>query len=96
MDVEAFMAEHADQSFYEFGVADYFGYIAAMGIVLATGAIGALIYKVGGLRLIGACMAMHAALFINVLVINPKVLLLGFTLVLLGLLVWIRPKISEK
>ncbi|HAU22814.1 MAG TPA: hypothetical protein DCS24_09540 [Erythrobacter sp.] len=90
------MAEHADQSFYEFGVADYFGYIAAMGIVLATGAIGALIYKVGGLRLIGACMAMHAALFINVLVINPKVLLLGFTLVLLGLLVWIRPKISEK
>lgn len=95
-DVERFMSEHADQSLYTFGVVDYFAYIAAMGIVLIAGAMGALRLKLGGLKLIGIYLVMHAALFVNAMVINPKVFLLGFTVAMLGLLTWIRPIISKK
>ena len=94
-DVERFMTEHADQSFYTFGATDYFVYIALMGIVLICGAIGALRLKAGGLKLIGIYLLMHGALFANAMVINPKMILLGFTVILLGVLVLIRPKIAK-
>ena len=95
IDVERFMAEHADQSLYAFGVADYFAYIAAMGLVLTIGTIGAVRYKLGGLKIMGVYLAMHAALFVNALVLNPKVILLAVTVVLVGILAWLRPRFAN-
>lgn len=95
VDVEKFMAEHADQSFYAFGVADYFAYIAAMGLVLTIGTIGAMRYKLHGLKIMGVYLAMHAALFVNAMVLNPKVILLAVTATLVGVLVWLRPRFAN-
>lgn len=94
-EVGPFLAEHADQSLYAFGVPDYFAYIAAMGLVLVAGTIGAMRFKAGGIKLMALYLVMHGALFVNAMVVNPKVILLAVTVALVGVLAWLRPRFAK-
>ena len=95
-EVGPFLTEHADQSLYAFGVPDYFAYIALMGAVLVAGTIGAMRYKAGGIRLMALYLVLHGALFLNAMVINPKLVLLAVTVGLVGILAWLRPRFAKR
>lgn len=90
VDTAEFLAMNAERSIIAFSVPAYFGYIVAMGLVLFTGAIGALRRKPWGVKLIGLYLAMHAALFVNYLTINPKIWLLMGGIALLILIAIVR------
>jgi phosphotransferase system glucose/maltose/N-acetylglucosamine-specific IIC component len=62
----------------------YFVYIVLMGVVLNLGAIGHLLRWRWGLALIALYLAMHAALFVNFLTVNPKLVYLG-----IGVALWL-------
>ena len=85
-----FLANNADRSILAFTVPVYFGYIVAMGVVLLGGSIGALRRRAWGVKLIALYLAMHAALFVNYLTINPKIWFLIGGIALLGLIATVR------
>jgi len=90
-EVRLFIDARANKQIFPFSVPAYFAYIMAMGIVLATGAIGAIARRRWGHALLGIYLAMHAALFVNFQEINPKLIGLVVTAVMLFALVYLRP-----
>ncbi len=93
-EVRLFIDARADEQIFPFSVLAYFAYIMTMGTVLATGAIGAIALRRWGHALLGIYLAMHAALFINFQEINPKLIGLVVTAVMLILLIYLRPSRS--
>lgn len=91
VEVETFIGDRADRQWFAFSVAGYFAYIASMGVVLTTGAIGVILRKTWGFVLIGLYLLMHAGLFVNFQEINPKLISLALTIVLYLVLLWARP-----
>jgi len=90
-EVREFMEARADRQIVPFSVPGYFVYILAMGIVLATGAVGAIARRRWGHASLAVYLALHAALFVNFREINPKMLGLVLQAVLLLALVYLRP-----
>lgn len=90
-EVEQFIDARANEQIVPFSVPAYFVYIIAMGILLSAGAVGAIARKWWGHVLIGAYLAMHAALFVNFQEINPKIVGLALQVVMLLALVYLRP-----
>lgn len=66
----------------------YFAFILFMGLTISLGAIGQLWRKQWRLVPIGVYLLSHAALFVNFMTVNPKVLLLGLAIVATVVLVW--------
>ena len=89
-DTSEFLALNAERSLYAFNLHTYLAYIVAMGLVVTTGAIGALRRKSWGVKLIALYLAMHAALFVNYVTINPKIWLLIVGIVLCALIAVVR------
>jgi hypothetical protein len=79
-------------------VAGYVGYIALMGLVLAVGSARTLMDRRFGLPLIGTFLVLYAALFLNFLTINRKVVHLAVCAVLFLALLGIkwRPVTSQR
>ncbi len=93
-EVGNFLDEKADndKQLIPVTVIEYVSYIALMGLVLSTGAIGSLFNKPFGLPLIATFLLMYAALFVNFQTINPKVFHLAVATVLFFLLFWIKKR----
>jgi len=91
LNVKQFIDIRADKQIIPFTLAGYFTYILVMGILLATGAIGAIVRRKWGFILLWIYLANHAALFINYQEINPKLFVLALQLVLLFVLIYLRP-----
>ena len=91
-DISGFLAKSSEKQIVPVSVAGYVGYIAIMGLVLSTGAIGSLSDKKYGLNFIGAFIVMYALLFVNFQTINPKALHLAVCVVLFSVLLWIKHK----
>jgi hypothetical protein len=89
-EIAGFLERAGPTSWIATSVAGYVSYIAAMGIVLATGAVGALNDRRFGLPMIGAFLLMYALLFVNFQTINPKVIHLLVCAALFLALVWLR------
>ncbi len=90
-EVKLFIDARANEQIFPFSVQGYFAYIMAMGTMLATGATGAIARRRWGHILLGIYLAMHAALFANFQEINPKLIGLVVTAVMLFALVYLRP-----
>lgn len=87
-DTADFLARANDRAIIASGVAPYFAYIITMGTVLIAGAIGAFRRRKWGFVLIGIYLAMHGALFVNFLTVNPKIAYLIGGVALLALLIF--------
>ncbi len=94
-EVETFIGARTERQWIAFSPAGYFAYIATMGAVLTAGAIGAFRRRRWGHALIALYLVLHAALFVNFQEINPKLINLGVTIVMLLVLVWARPARSD-
>ena len=90
-EVSLFIGARANKQIFPFSVSAYFAYILAMGAVLATGSIGAIARRRWGYTLLGIYLVMHAALFVNFKEINPKLIGLVVTGVMLFALYYLRP-----
>lgn len=88
-DVDSFLEDKADRTLVPVSPLGYVSYIALMGLVLFTGAIGALRKRTIGLPLIGTFLALYVGLFVNFLTINRKVWHLAVCSVLFFVLLWI-------
>lgn len=96
-DVREFFDARVDKQLIPFTLAGYFAYILVMGILLTTGAVGAIIRKKWGYVVLWIYIASHAALFINYQEVNPKLFVLALQILLLyGLKYLIPPKKTEK
>lgn len=91
MEVKDFIEIRESKQIIPFTVAGYFSYILAMGIMLSAGAIYTLFRRKPGFVLLWIYIGMHAALFINFLEINPKIIMLVLQVILLFLLYYLRP-----
>lgn len=91
LEVKEFIDIRASKQFIPFTLKGYFTYILIMGILLSTGAIHTIIRRRQGFILLWLYIGMHAALFINFLEINPKILVLALQIALLFLLKYLRP-----
>ena len=91
LEVEQFIDIRANKQIIPFTLTGYFAYILAMGILLTTGAIGAIVRRKWGFILLWIYLANHAALFINYQEINPKIFVLVLQVVLLFVLIYLRP-----
>jgi len=89
--VKQFIDIRADKQIIPFSLIGYFTYILAMGILLTTGAIGAIVRRKWGFIILWIYLANHAALFINYQEINPKLFVLALQLVLLFVMIYLRP-----
>lgn len=76
-DTREFLAQGSERAIIPLSVAAYFGYIIAMGVMLLTGAIGMVRRQRTGFVLFAIYLAMHGALFVNFLTINPKIFYLA-------------------
>ena len=74
-DVTVFMAERADRQLLPLPVPAFFAYIAIMGGLLMAGATGVFFRRQWGFFSLYGYLALHAALFINYLEVNPKLVL---------------------
>lgn len=90
IEVDEFLSAKAERALIPVNVAGYVGFIALMGLTLTIGAIGSLANERFGLPFIGAFLLMYAALFINFLTINPKIVHLGVCFLLFLCLWWIK------
>ena len=90
-EVRLFIEARVNEQIFPFSVAAYFAYIMVMGTMLATGAGGAIARRRWGHILLGIYLAMHAALFVNFQEINPKLIGLVVTAVMLFALAYLRP-----
>jgi hypothetical protein len=91
LEVKQFLAERSDKQILPFTQATYFAFILFMGILLASGAVGALMRKKWGFVVLWIYIATHAALFINYQEINPKIIILVLQILLLLGLRRLRP-----
>ena len=88
-DTRAFLAQHEPQAFMAWSVTFYFGLIAVMGVILASGAALYLAARrKAGLVLIAIYLALHGAMFLNYQVVNPKIGLLALTIAAWGIMWW--------
>lgn len=93
-EVGLFIDSRANEQLVPFNAPTYFAYILVMGILLATGAIGAITHRWWGKTLLVVYLALHAALFINFQEINPKIIVLALQAAMLLALVYLRPSRS--
>ena len=91
LEVEQFIDARAGDQIFSFSVSGYFGYILVMGLLLSTGAAGAIARNRWGYTLLGLYLAMHAALFVNFQEINPKIIGLVVQTAMLFVLYYMRP-----
>ncbi len=91
LEVKQFIDIRANKQIIPFTLTGYFAYILVMGILLTTGAIGAIVRRKWGFILLWIYLANHAALFINYQEINPKIFVLVLQVVLLFVLIYLRP-----
>ena len=96
LEVEEFINIRADKQIIPFTLVGYFTYILVMGILLTTGAGGAIVRRRWGFYLLWIYIAMHAALFINFQEINRKIIVLALQVILLYVLIYFRPPKSLK
>ncbi|MCO4822762.1 MAG: hypothetical protein KC469_11890 [Flavobacteriaceae bacterium] len=90
-EVKQFINNRASEQLVPFTLTGYFTYIFVMGLLLTTGAIGAIIRKKSGYILLWIYIALHATLFINFQEINPKIIVLALQVILLFVLIYLRP-----
>lgn len=62
-----------------------------MGVLLSIGAVGTIVRRRWGFILLWIYIGTHAALFINFLEINPKIIGLVLQVILLIVLKYLRP-----
>ena len=90
-DVRAFLSEHNAQAIITMTPVGYFSVIAAMGVALIFGAGLFLVRRrKAGLVWLALYLLMHAGLFVNFGVINPKLQILAVTVAAWGWLFWRR------
>lgn len=90
-DVKQFMDVRSGRELVAFTISGYSAYILAMGVLLTAGAVGVIRYQRSGFMLLGVYLVMHAALFINMQEINPKLLVLALQSIMLCGLFYLRP-----
>ncbi len=86
VETERFIGER-ESNLIGFTPVSYFGFIIFMGLSISLGAIGQIRRRQWGLVLIVLYLFSHAALFVNFMTVNPKVVLLALA-VLLTLVLW--------
>lgn len=91
-DVGAFLEKKEDQALIPVSTAGYVGFIALMGLTLSIGAIGSLANKRFGVPVIATFLVMYAALFVNFLTINPKIVHLAVATIFFLVLVWLKKR----
>jgi len=91
LEVKQFLDERSGKQIVPFTQVTYFAFISFMGILLTSGAIGALLRKNWGFVVLWIYIATHAALFINYQEINPKIMILILQVLLLVGLRHLRP-----
>lgn len=91
LEVQTFMAERAGRQLLPLAPQGYFAYILIMGFFLSVGAIGALIRKKWSYTILGLYIVLHAALFVNFLEVNPKLIFIPVQVLLLVALIYWRP-----
>lgn len=91
LEVKEFINTRASEQLIPFTLTGYFTYILVMGILLSIGAVYTAVRKRWGFILLWMYIGMHAALFINFLEINPKIIVLVLQLILLISLNYLRP-----
>lgn len=90
-EVNVFIGERASKQVIPFSATGYFAYILSMGILLSAGAIFVFLRKNTGFVILWIYVALHAALFINYLEINPKLFVLALQVILVFTLRRLRP-----
>jgi len=91
LEVKQFLEERSGKQIVPFTITTYFAFISFMGILLTSGAVGALLRKNWGFMVLWTYIAIHAALFINYQEINPKITILILQILLLLGLRYLRP-----
>ncbi|NND79467.1 MAG: hypothetical protein HKN53_06190 [Maribacter sp.] len=91
LEVKEFINTRANEQLVPFSVKGYYTYILIMGILLSIGAFYTIVRKRWGFVLLWLYIGMHAALFINFLEINPKIIVLVLQVILLFTLKHLRP-----
>ena len=89
-DVVAFLAKTEGNRIIAFSAFGYFAYIAAMGLTKIAGAAGSLMSQGWGPKLLAVYLAMHGALFLNFLTVNPKIFLFLGGIAALVAMVWLQ------
>ena len=89
-DIATFLDEKREAQIVPFTVAGYAAYIALMGLVLGSGALGFLMRRRPGLPLIGGFLGLWVLLFVNFQTINAKLVHLAVCFVLFLILLAIR------
>ncbi len=91
LEVKEFINARSGKQIIPFTPAGYFIYILVMGLVLAIGAVGAIIRRKWGFVSLWIYIALHGALFINFQEVNRKIFVLALQVVLLIVLLYLRP-----
>ena len=91
LEVKEFINVRASEQIIPFTLTGYFAYIFVMGLLLSIGGVCAIVRRRWGFILLWIYIGMHAALFINFLEINPKMIVLFVQVILLFVLNYLRP-----
>lgn len=91
LEVKEFISIRAGEQLIPFTITGYFTYILVMGVLLSIGAVGTIVRRRWGFILLWIYIGTHAALFINFLEINPKIIGLVLQVILLIGLKYLRP-----
>ncbi|MBZ0247529.1 MAG: hypothetical protein K8H85_16425, partial [Cyclobacteriaceae bacterium] len=91
LEVKEFISIRAGEQLNPFTITGYFTYILVMGVLLSIGAVGTIVRRRWGFILLWIYIGTHAALFINFLEINPKIIGLVLQVILLIGLKYLRP-----
>ena len=91
LEVKEFINIRASEQLVPFTLTGYFTYILIMGVLLSVGAVGTIVRKGSGFILLWIYIGTHAALFINFLEINPKIIVLVLQVILLIVQKYLRP-----
>lgn len=91
LEVKEFINVRVSEQIIPFSLAGYFSYILVMGVLLSIGAVGIMVRKRWGFILLWIYIGTHAALFINFLEINPKIIVLLLQVIMLIVLNYLRP-----
>jgi hypothetical protein len=91
LEVKEFISIRASDQIIPFTLTGYFAYILLMGVLLTIGAVGTIVRRRWGFILLWIYIGAHAALFINYLEINPKLIGLVLQVILLFGLKYLRP-----
>ena len=91
LEVKEFINIRASEQIIPFSLKGYFTYIILMGLLLSFGAFCTIVRWRWGFILLWIYIGMHAALFVNFLEINPKIIVLVLQVILLCVLKYLRP-----